>query len=70
MLDSAAVEVDRPPVRDLAGVERLLVIARVAVAVEVPRRVDERVHGVRLAPGRTAASGTGRRHEPGHLGEW
>ena len=39
------------------GVPRGLVVVRVAVAQEVPGRVDERVHRVGLAPRRAAARG-------------
>ena len=50
--------------RDLL-VPRRLVVARVRVAEEVPGRVDERVHRVRLALGRAAAaSGTSSQPSP------
>ena len=49
VLDAADVLVDRHPAREHRRVPRRLVVARVAVAQEVPGRVDERVHRVRLA---------------------
>ena len=49
VLDPADVLVDRQPVVDHAAVERPVVVVRVGVAQEVPGRVDERVHRVRLA---------------------
>ena len=55
MVDAADVLGDRQPVVDDEAVERRLVVVRVDVAEEVPRRVDERVHRVRVAPSRAAA---------------
>jgi hypothetical protein len=55
VVDPAGVVVDRPPeVRD-RGVVRRLRVVRIAVTQEVPRRVDERVHRLRLALPRAAA---------------
>ena len=51
----------QPVVGDLARSNGGLVVPRVGVAEEVPRRVDERVHRVRLAPRRAAARRAGRR---------
>ena len=56
VLDAAAVEIHRAPVLHLRRVERQLAVPRVAVAVEVPRRIDERVHRVGLAAGGAAAA--------------
>ena len=61
VLDAAAVEIDRAPVRDLRRIERQLVVVRVGKAIEVPRRIDERVHRVGLAARRPAALRTRRR---------
>ena len=55
VLDAADVVVDRAPVRDLRGSNGAWSLSRVGVAVEVPRRIDERVHRVGLAAGRAAA---------------
>ena len=52
VLDAADVLVDRHPHVHGLAVPRRLVIVRVAVAQEVPGRVDERVHRVGLAAGR------------------
>ena len=60
MLDAADVLVDGQPVVGDGALERLLVVGRIGIADEVPGRVDERVHRVRLAEGRTAALRTGR----------
>ncbi len=67
MFDAAAVEVDRAPVPDFVGVERQVRILRIAEAEEVPRRVDERIHRVRLAPRRPAALGADGVDELGDL---
>ena len=50
VLDAADVLVDRHPAVGHRRVPRRLVVAGVGVADEVPGRVDERVHRVRLAP--------------------
>ena len=67
VLDAAAVEVDRHPVRRRRRIERQLVVLRIAEAQEVPRRVDERVHRVGLAPRRPAALRTRHVDELRHL---
>ena len=69
VFDAAAVEVHRGPVLHRRGRERLLVVVRVGVPVEVPGRVDERVHRVRLAPSRTAARRAADVHPLGDLGQ-
>ena len=51
LIDAAIPE----PVADLFAIERRLVVARVGVAVEVPGRIDKRVHGVGFAARRTTA---------------
>src|SRR5216684_5135980 len=53
--DAADVLVDRKPVGNFRRIERSFVVVRVAVAVEVPRRINERVHGVGLAARGTTA---------------
>ena len=63
VLDAAHVEVDREPVRHRRGVEGPVVLRGREVAVEVPGRVDEGVHGVGLAPGRAPALRAGGLHE-------
>ena len=69
VLDAAAVEVDRSPVADLLRIERQLGVLRIAEAEEVPRRIDERVHRVGLAPRRAAAVGARGVDELGNLRE-
>ena len=59
VLDPADVLVDRQPVVDDLAAERQQLVGRVGVAEEVPGRVDERVHRVRLA--RASAP------QPGHV---
>src|SRR5215510_998470 len=49
VLDSAAVEIDRQPVLHHLRVERLSIVAWIGEAIEVPRRVDERIHRVGLS---------------------
>ncbi len=62
MVDAADVLVDRvPPVDDLA-VPGLGLVVRVAEAQEVPRRVDEGVHRLDLAPAIVAADRARRAH--------
>ena len=56
MLDAADVLVDGHPARHDALVPCGAVVASVAVAQEVPGRVDEGVHRVRLAPRRPSAA--------------
>ena len=46
VLDAADVLIDRKPLRDLRRIERRRAVVRIAVAVEIPGRIDERVHGV------------------------
>ena len=67
VLDAADVEIDRTPVADGPGVEGPLAVPRVAVAVEVPRRVHERVHRVGLSARRAAARRAGGLDELGYL---
>ncbi len=67
VLDAAHVEVDREPVAHGGGVDRAVVLLRREIAVEVPGRVHEGVHGVRLAPGFPSAPRAGRAHERLHL---
>ena len=52
VLDATHVEVDREPVAYRGRVHGAVVLLRREVAVEVPGRVHEGVHGVGLAPGR------------------
>src|SRR6185436_13473663 len=67
VLDSAAVEIDRQPVLHLLRVERLSIIAWIGKAVEVPRRVDKRVHRVGLSPCGAATLRTLHVDEVGYL---
>src|SRR5204862_8365914 len=60
VLDPAVVLVDGHPVIDGGALEHPLLVVRRAVAKEVPRRLDERVHRVRLALRGTAALRTRR----------
>jgi hypothetical protein len=69
VLDPAAVEINRSPIGDLVRIERQLGVLRIAEPEEVPRGIDERVHRVGLAPGRTAAFGARRVDELGDLRE-
>src|SRR5688572_18245147 len=70
VLDSAAVEIDRQPVLQRRRVERHLVVTGIRESVEVPGRVDERIHRVRLPARRTAALRTRHVDEFGYLSEW
>src|SRR5579875_1941585 len=63
VLDAADILIDRKPVGDGLGFERSVGIVRIAVAVEVPRGIDERVHGVALTTRFAAALGTLYVHE-------
>ena len=63
VLDPADVQVDRKPVLHGVRVERAVVLAGREVAVEVPGRVHEGVHRVRLAPRLAAAPRAGGVHE-------
>ncbi len=62
VLDAADVLVDREPVVGDLPAPRSLLVARVAVADEVPGGVDERVHRVRLAMRLSPAARAGRVH--------
>jgi hypothetical protein len=55
VLDAADVLIDRHPAVEDLRVPGGVVVAGVRVAQVVPGGVDERVHRVRLAPGRAAA---------------
>ena len=55
VLDAADILVDRHPGIDHRPVGRRTVDPRIGEALEIPRRVDERVHGVGFAPRRSAA---------------
>ena len=54
VLNTTDVLINREPVGNGLAVERSLLIVRVGVAVEIPGRVNERVHGVGLAFRRSA----------------
>src|ERR671915_524144 len=58
VLDATGVLVDGEPFLPPFGVERPLIVVRREITVPVPRGVHEGIHGVRLARGRTAATGT------------
>ncbi len=60
VLDTPDVLVDRHPAGGRLRIERAVRSPRIAEAQEVPRRVDEGVHGVGLAGGGPAALRTGR----------
>ncbi|GBD18607.1 hypothetical protein HRbin27_01105 [bacterium HR27] len=55
MLDSAGVLVDRRPKGHLLRIEGAVALVWTQVAIPVPGRVDERVHGIGLAPCRSSA---------------
>src|SRR5262249_56439569 len=59
VLDAADVLIDRQPMIDCPAVGRGGRDPRIGEAREVPGRVDERVHGIGLAPGRSGALRTG-----------
>ena len=59
VLDAADILVDRQPVIGHRRIGRGGIVGRIGEADEVPRRVDERVHRVGLAPRRPAAMRTG-----------
>ena len=61
--DPAHILIDRKPVFRLGLIEQRLVVVRVGIPVEIPARIDERIHRVRLAPRRPAAFRAGRIHE-------
>ena len=58
VLDAADVLIDRHPIVSFFLGKRLGLIVRIAVANEIPGRIDEGVHRVRLAQGIRAALGT------------
>ena len=66
VFDAANVLIDGKPIRDGLGIEGRLIVTRVGVAIEIPGRIDERVHGVGLASGGAAAPGAHCVHELGH----
>src|SRR5690349_20437973 len=49
MLHAANILIDREPARDLFRGEGPALVARVAVAIKIPGRIDERIHRVALA---------------------
>ena len=55
VFNSTDVLINREPVFDRFRAERGVVVVVIAVAVKVPRRVNERVHRIGFAPGRLAA---------------
>ena len=63
VLGAADIFVDRQHLVDDLGIERLLVVVRVGIAQEIPRRADEGVQGIGVASCRRAALGTGAVHE-------
>ena len=67
VLDSTRVLVDRHPVIGELGIKRLAVVVGAGVTQEVPRRVYERVHGVRLPASGAVAFRTRRLPERLHL---
>src|SRR5258706_12518012 len=67
VLDSAHVQVDRKPIAHRDRIDWAVVLLWRDVAIEIPGRVDERVHGVGLAPRGTGAFGTSRLHEGRYL---
>ena len=64
VLDPADVLVDGHEMAGRSRVERPVRAPRIAEAQEVPGRVDERVHGVGLAPGRPSVDRAGGVEEP------
>ena len=62
VVDAADVLVDRAPPVDELPVPRSIVVPRVAVAQEVPGRIDEGVHRLDLAASLPAADGARRAH--------
>ena len=53
--DAADVLVDGKPIGDFCGIERSFVVVRIAVAIEIPRRIDEGIHRVGFAARGAAA---------------
>src|ERR1700722_8336547 len=68
VFDSADVLIDGKPVISLSRIKGSFVVFRVGITVEVPRRVDEGVHGVGLAAGGTSTFWAGRIQEWRHAG--
>src|SRR5262249_15920395 len=68
--NSADVLVDWEPVANLAGIEKGGVLFRIAVTVEVPGGIDERVHRVGLAARQAAALGAPHIDEAGIGRQW
>src|SRR5579884_466440 len=66
VLDAADVLVDRKPVTDLPGIEGPLAVVWVAIAVEIPRRIDEGIHGIRFAFRGASAAGALHLQKLGH----
>ena len=60
MLDAADVLIDREPVLRGLAIKRRSVISRIRVAIEIPGRIDKRIHGIGFAARRAAALGTDR----------
>jgi len=58
------------PMRDRRNVERSGVALRAHVTIEIPGRIDERIHRVGLAFGRVAALGTRDVQELGAIAQW
>ena len=69
VFDAADVLVDGKPVAHKGGIERRAVVVRIGVAEEIPRRIDECIHGVGLATARGAAFGALHVHKRWHIGE-
>ena len=65
----ADVLVDLKPVRDFLRIEGCAIVLRIAIPVEIPGRIDKRVHGVGLAPGGAAALRTLHVDERGNIFE-
>ena len=63
VLDAPDIEVDGKPIGHGFRRKRHVLVFRIDIAIEVPRRVHESVHRVGLTPRRAAAFGTGRVHE-------
>src|SRR6266700_4895124 len=69
MLHAADVLVNGKPVVDRGGIERTVCKLRVGIAVKVPGRIDERVHGIGLTPRRAAAPGARDIYKLRHVAE-
>ncbi len=57
VFDAADVLIDGEPIGDGFGIEGRGAVVRVAVAIEIPGRIDEGVHGVAFAAAGAAAFG-------------